>query len=379
MLSQVKRGVVDMIGAARPSISDPFLPNKIKQGRWEDIRECIGCNVCYTGDGQGVPIRCTQNPTMGEEWRRGWHPEKIAPKRSDARVLIVGAGPAGLEAARALGARGYRVTLAEARRELGGRVTLEAALPGLSEWARVRDYREQQLLKLTNVEVYRESRLSADDILGFGADHVAIATGAAWRADGFGRSTLAPIDGLGAEAQTFTPDDVLAGRLPEGRVLVYDDDHYYMASVIAEKLALEGRRVSVVTPAESLFAWGGYTVERARARRRLIELGVELIAAKSLAAFDGSEVTLSCVFGGGEENLPADSLLLVTARAPTDGLYRDLRSHLDAGQTGPRSLTAIGDCNAPAIIAAAVYAGHRYARELEEEPAAPPRDRFNPA
>ena len=86
MLSQVKRGIVDFIGAARPSIADPFLPKKIEEGRLEDIRECIGCNMCYSGDGKGVPIRCTQNPTIGEEWRRRWHPEKIAPKnvrRSD--------------------------------------------------------------------------------------------------------------------------------------------------------------------------------------------------------------------------------------------------------------------------------------------------------
>ena len=86
MVSQVKRGIVDFIGAARPSIADPFLPKKIEEGRNEDIRECIGCNICYSGDGKSVPIRCTQNPTMGEEWRRGWHPEKIGVKTSDAKV-----------------------------------------------------------------------------------------------------------------------------------------------------------------------------------------------------------------------------------------------------------------------------------------------------
>ncbi|MEE9479118.1 MAG: NADH:flavin oxidoreductase, partial [Kiloniellales bacterium] len=99
MVSRVKRGIVDFIGAARPSIADPFLPNKIEEGRLEDIRECIGCNSCYACDGKGVPIWCTQNPTMGEEWRRGWHPEKIDVKGSEAKVLIVGAGPAGLECA----------------------------------------------------------------------------------------------------------------------------------------------------------------------------------------------------------------------------------------------------------------------------------------
>ncbi len=190
MVSQLKRGVVDFIGAARPSIADPFLPKKIEEGRVDSIRECIGCNVCYSGDTIGVPIRCTQNPTMGEEWRKGWHPEKIAEKGSDAKVLIVGAGPTGLEAARALGARGYDVMLAEAKRDLGGRVTLECALPGMSEYVRVRNYREQELLNMPNVEIFRESALTAEDVFATEADHVAIATGATWRRDRFNGEAL---------------------------------------------------------------------------------------------------------------------------------------------------------------------------------------------
>ena len=161
MVNQIKRGIVDMIGAARPSIADPFLPKKIEEGRYEDIRECIGCNICYTGDQLGVPIRCTQNPTMGEEWRRGWHPEYVPEKKSESSVLVIGAGPAGLEAAHALGKRGYKVILSEARNELGGRVAQESRLPSLSEWIRVKDYREQQFLKLPNVGVYLDSHLSA--------------------------------------------------------------------------------------------------------------------------------------------------------------------------------------------------------------------------
>lgn len=101
MVSQVRRGVIEQVGAARPLIAGPFLPSKISEGRTEDIPQCIGCNICSSGDGEGVPIRCTQNPTIGEEWRRGWHPERIARKGSDDRVLIVGAGPAGLEVASA--------------------------------------------------------------------------------------------------------------------------------------------------------------------------------------------------------------------------------------------------------------------------------------
>ena len=137
MAQVIRSGTQDMIGAARPSIADPFIPNKINEGRAEDIRECIGCNICYATDSLHVPIRCTQNPTMGEEWRLGWHPEHIPADPEPASVLVVGAGPSGLEAARVLGMRGHQVMLAEATRDLGGRVTREARLPGLSECARL--------------------------------------------------------------------------------------------------------------------------------------------------------------------------------------------------------------------------------------------------
>src|SRR6266700_3224711 len=142
MVHQIRSGVLDLIGAARPSIADPFLPEKIRTGRLETIRECIGCNICVSGDFTMSPIRCTQNPSMGEEFRRGWHPERIRPRESAAWILIVGAGPAGLEAARALGQRGYDVVLTEASRELGGRVAAESRLPGLHAWRRVIEYRE---------------------------------------------------------------------------------------------------------------------------------------------------------------------------------------------------------------------------------------------
>ena len=123
--------MLDLIGAARPSIADPFLPKKIDEGREQDIRECIGCNICISSWHDSVPVRCTQNPTIGEEWRRGWHPERVAPAASTASVLIVGAGPAGLECALTLGRRGYEVTVAEAADEFGGRLRFETRLPDL--------------------------------------------------------------------------------------------------------------------------------------------------------------------------------------------------------------------------------------------------------
>ena len=364
MVSQIKRGVVDFIGAARPSIADPFLPNKIAEARFEDIRECIGCNICYTGDAKATPIRCTQNPTISEEWRRGWHPENIAKKSSDSSVLIVGSGPAGLEAARATGLRGYDVILAESKKELGGRVTTESRLPGLSEWARVRDYRVQQIQKLANVEVYLESALGAQDVLDTGADHVVIATGASWRTDGVGVYGGAQLSGLAGKI--YTPDDIMSDNLPTGPTLVFDDDHYYMASVITERLCANGIPAALATSGSMVSSWGAMTSEQRRNQKRLMELGVEIVTACSLSGFDGASVKLECVYTGRERLIAAQSIVMVTSRQPNDSLYSDLLE-FDYNQnlSRPKSIRRIGDCDAPAIIAAAVFAGHRYARELE--------------
>ena len=367
MASQVKRGVVDFIGAARPSIADPFLPRKIEEGRPEDIRECIGCNVCYSGDAIGVPIRCTQNPAMGEEWRKGWHPEKIAPKGSEASVLIVGAGPAGLEAARALGQRGYKVMLAEATRDLGGRVLREAGLPGMSEYIRVRDYREQQLLKMPNVEIFRESRLSAADVMEVGADHVAIATGSRWRPERFDGEAYVPVVAEGSGVRVFTADDIMAGRMPDGPTLVYDEDGYYLGGVIAEAVRATGVPVTLATPRDVVSDWAGKTAERWRVRSHLMKLGVEIELSRRLTGFDGREAVLECTYGGGEKRLPVAQVVMVTQRAPEDGLYHEILATVD-GDAGklPFTLKRIGDCEAPGIVAAAVYAGHRYAREMDD-------------
>jgi len=367
MVGQINRGILDLIGAARPSIADPFLPKKIEEGRFEDIRECIGCNICYMGDGKGVPIRCTQNPTMSEEWRRGWHPEIIQSRKSNSRVLILGAGPAGLEAAHALGKRGYEVMLAEATRELGGRVLKEANLPGLNQWIRVRDYRLQQIEKMDCVEIFRESKLTAQEALDVGADHIAVATGATWRRDGYGAHALGSLPLLAPQDRIYTPDDIMSGNLPDGPIVVYDDDHYYMGSVIAERIAKSGQKVTLVTPQDTISAWGYYTYDRWRAQSRLMEMGVKLIVSKTLKDFGGGRVKLSCTYTGADTSLDCASVVMVTSRQPNDTIFTELSTLIDSTvDTAPKPLKRIGDCEAPAIIAAAVYSGHRYARNLEE-------------
>jgi dimethylamine/trimethylamine dehydrogenase len=367
MVKQVKSGMLDFIGAARPSIADPFLPKKIEEGRIEDIRECIGCNVCVTGDSLASPSRCTQNATFGDEWRRGWHPEKFARRGSETRVLIVGGGPAGLEAARVAAMRGYEVALAEAGDVLGGRVAKERRLPGLSAWGRVADYRTFQLSQLANVETYLESRLTADDILSFGFEHVAVATGATWRRDSVGRFNLRPIE-IAEAAPVFTPDDVLEGRMPQGRVIIYDDDHYYMAGVLAELLTSRGASVTIVTPSTMISDFTQMTLEQKFIQRRLLEAGVNLRLTHGLEAIARDHLQIACVYTGNTAAIEMDAVLMVTARLPNDQLALELGGRrAEWKDRGILSVRTIGDCLAAGTIAHAVYSGHRFSRQLDRE------------
>jgi len=365
MAGQIRRGVLDLIGAARPSIADPFLPRKIAEGREEDIRECIGCNICISSWHDGVPVRCTQNPTIGEEWRRQWHPERVPPApHRGASALVVGGGPAGLECALTLGRRGYEVTLAEAGDELGGRLRFETRLPGLATWSRVLDWRRNQLQRLSNVNVYRGNHLGADDILELQPAHLALATGARWTPLLYSPLEVpaGTVDGPGV----YTPDDVAAGVALPDPVVVFDFDNYYMGSALAEHLARNGRTVKYVTPSAHVSAWAVMTNEQPQTYRALRATGVELHTLSRVESFTGGEVTLVNVYTSARTRLPCGALVIVGARLPNDSLYQALiarREELTAA--GITSVTRIGDALAPGAIAHAVYSGHRYARELE--------------
>jgi len=360
MVSQIRRGVLDLIGGARPSIADPFLPQKINEGREADIRECIGCNMCISSWHDGVWVRCSQNPTAGEEWRRGWHPEKTK-KDGKGSVLVVGGGPAGLEAALTLGRRGFEVSVAERSRQFGGRLLWEAALPGLKQWFRVVDYRLGQLRQMPNVHLYPESEMSAEDVLGFGAEHVVIATGSGWLPV-LCNNTEIPSGTLDAP-RIYTPADLMRGVVPEGPVAVFDYDNYYLGSAVAEDLAAKGCAVTYITTAGAAAAWSFMTNEQPLVHKALTQRGIAFRTLETVTGFDGETLHLAQFFTNEPRSIRARSLVIVGQRQGGSALHDTLQA-ADLASAGIRSLHLTGDAYAPGAIVHAVYNGHKTAQEL---------------
>ena len=371
MVELINKNHLDLIGAARPSIADPFLPLKISEGRLEDIRECIGCNICVSGDNTNSPMRCTQNPTVGEEWRRNWHPERIQKVRIPKKYLIVGGGPSGLEAASSLIKSGNDVILADAADYWGGRVTLESKLPGLAEWSRVRDWRIWQLQQVPNAELYLNSKLTSEDLLSYGVENIVLATGASWRADGVGRIHRAPLKYLNSN-RILTPDDVMAGKLlddmSKGPIVIFDDDRFYMGSVLAEVAVKTGRKVIFISSTSSVSAWSENTLEQNRIQSNLMNLEVEIIASHKLFNYQDKQLSISCLFTEKISYIECETLILVTSRIPNDILWRELSAKEDTWKDmGIETVTRIGDCLQPGLIAMAVQSGHRFVRAIEEQ------------
>ncbi|MEU2286802.1 FAD-dependent oxidoreductase [Streptomyces sp. NPDC013178] len=375
MVKVVKSGQADFIGAARAGISDPFLPAKIREGRIEDIRECIGCNMCVSRSNMwNGRIICTQNPTVGEEFRRAWHPENFdGAANRDRSVLVVGAGPAGLECAMVLGKRGFEmVHLVDAAEEIGGSLNWVTRLPGRQEWRHVIEYRELQLSKLKNVTTILNTRLSADDILDYGAEIVVIATGSHYAADDVSPYDRRPLDLGDFRGNVLTPEQVMSGEAVIGeRVLVWDTDGYFVGPGVAEHLAAAGHQVTAVAPASGFGPYLAYTMEDSRIAQDLRALGVRIYTSAGLGRFGTDTATVETQAGSVEVGV--DTVVVVGQRVADSDLYRELQDRqaewADAGVSG---VYRIGDSLRPSFIADAVFSGHRLAREIDSANPAEP-------
>jgi dimethylamine/trimethylamine dehydrogenase len=278
----------------------------------------------------------------------------------------VGAGPAGLECAIVLAKRGFRrIHLVCADDEIGGCLRWIPRLPGLGDWARTLDWRRIQLQRLRRqIEVVTGTRLGPDDVRGYGAELVVVATGSAWAADGTNGITGGPIPGAG---RGLTPEAIMldGARPAGGPTIVYDVEGYYLGASLAELLATEGHAVEIATPENRVAPVCDETLEGIMIRRRLHELGVRAHTGVTLTAFGDANATGVDEYGGAVE-LACDHVVLVTQRVSDDGLYHALVADPDAlAREGIEAVYRTGDCVAPRLIADVIFDGHRLAREID--------------
>lgn len=389
MVQLIKSRQFDFIGAARPSIADPYLPKKIEEGRLDDIRECIGCNQCIARWelGGAAQIQCTQNATIGEEYRRGWHPEIFTPARNrDKSVLIVGAGPAGMEAAVVLGKRQMEaVHLRDQNAKLGGALNWITKLGhsdgadtgerwqnrGLSEWGRVTDYREIQLSKLPNVDVHLNSPMTAAEVLDYGAELVIIATGARYATDGMNALTHEPISGVDCtlDWQATPPEIVTGAKVAGQRVLVYESEDYYAGASVAQLLAAQGRDVTLVTHHSTVAAWMNFTLEGTFLQTDLRRLGVRILTDTMIEEVQPGLVITSSTWQPEKTDVhQVDTVVMSSARLSNDEIYRELRSRpADLTAAGIEGLYIVGSAQAPGMVIDSIFQAHRLAREIDSE------------
>lgn len=269
-----------------------------------------------------------------------------------------------------LGKRGMnRVHLVDAAPELGGCMRQVAGYPHLGEWGRVVDYRRIQLEKLKNVEVILKMRLSAEEVLTYGAEIVVVATGARWRADGMNGPTQATIPGA-ERPDVHTPEQVFeaGGAIAGEWVLVYDTDGYFTGVAMAEMLRDAGKQVTVVTPFPSLAQYMFFTGEAFRVNRQLRASGVAVVPGHVVTEIGAGMASGVEVWSPDPVSWQADAFVLVTQREPVDEVFREVSADpARLEEEGIEAVYRVGDCVAPRLIAECVFDGHRLAREIDSE------------
>jgi dimethylamine/trimethylamine dehydrogenase len=219
------------------------------------------------------------------------------------------------------------------------------------------------LSQLSNVEVYLESRLSASELAEFDADAVLIAVGSHWRRDGQGASMHHPIV-IEAVENIHTPDDIFAGVKLDGRVLIYDDEHYMMGGALAEKFLQSGLEVTYLTPHAMISSWTVMTDEQDFIQSKLLHMGIKPVFTQLIDRLDSNGLHTRHRYSGETSCHQFDHLVLVTGRNANSELFAQIE--IDPTRI---EVTRIGDCLVPSSIADAVYSGHKFAREFDEDPA----------
>ena len=350
-------GQADMVSIVRGQIADPHLANKARDDRPEDVRGCISCNqMCWGRRYRDYWISCLINPSAGREFE--WGGDRFTHSARPRRILVIGGGPAGMEAARAAAERGHEVVLAEAASHLGGRIRLAGMQPRRGQILELIDWYEGQLQKL-QVKVQLNTPMDAEDVTSFGADAVVLAAGAQPAGDGFQRALphVERLPGL-ERGQVCSVEDVMSRAVRPGkRVVVLDDIGHWHACGTAWHLAEQGHAVTLVT-AHPMVGW---ELQRTAADWPLRQLfkrsGVETLCDTALTAWHGDGATAIDLRDGTERRLDADTLILCTLNRSETTLNEKLA---DSGL----EVHAIGDCVAPRLANMAFYEGRKLALAL---------------
>jgi thioredoxin reductase len=355
-------GVCDVVGAARAFIAEPDLVKNAFEGKEDRSRTCIACNWCLHGMLTDGAMSCPLNPSSYHE--RYWGPDSLVRTKKARKVIVVGGGPGGLEAARVSAERGHDVTLIEARRRLGGAMALWASLPGREFYMKSIEWWERELARL-GVKVRLGAEATEASILAEAPDAVIVATGATHSREGHSNFRDKPIPGHEGD-YVWTPEDVLLGvSKPTGKVVVIDGEGTHAGVGVAEVLANRGCKVTFLTPEFSPVNARVRGTEQTRfIMQRLLKAGVTILPCTYVRNIAGHEVRAFNVHSEEEQIIQdVDHVVLATARTSVNGLEKALEGKV-------AQLFVVGDAAAARMWAAASYEGQHFAR-MVGEPGAP--------
>jgi 2,4-dienoyl-CoA reductase-like NADH-dependent reductase (Old Yellow Enzyme family) len=343
-------GACDLVSIVRGQIADPHLARKASEGRAEDIRPCISCNqLCLGRRLRDYYISCLVNPSVSREHE--WDGDHVGRSSQPKTVLVVGGGPAGLEAARVAAERGHRVRLVERSHELGGQFRLAAGQPERGEIGGLLNWYQTQLRKL-QVKVDLNKEMTASEIRTSGAEEVILCTGSKPSRSGFQRA-FPHIDRLPGVDQpnVHTVHDVLEGKVvPGSRVLLLDDiNGWWPASGTALHLAQQRHLVTILTASEKAAAQLDYSSTGDTTRERFAKMGIEVLLASALESWRDSTATIVNLYTGDKEEREFDSLVLALTNEPDTSLERELANEVGI------SIHAIGDSVQARTASMAIY------------------------